>query len=92
MISDRRICFFATEDEDRHVTVHGYSDTDSIDRFFTDISKTICFDDCTNESVIEIIWRGKEVYYAGWHPGMLYTFYNSNRQVVWEGSFPEWDH
>ena len=88
---DKRISYFVIEN-DGAVYVKGYSTDDSKDRFFTDVSKVLAFDDCSGDRVLEIIWHGKPVYYAGWQPGMVYEFRNANHEPIWTGSFPEWDH
>ena len=85
------VCRYVTDEDDIDV-VYGYSSDVSESKFFTDVSKKICFDDCEPVDVIEIIWHGKHVWYMGWKPGMVYQFGDMYRNVVWEGCFPEWDH
>lgn len=80
------------DSDDRIVTVHGYSSNVSADRFFTDVSKILAFDDCTNDDVTEIYWHGERVWYFGWEPGMHFRFGDICKNVVWEGWFPEFDH
>ena len=89
---DKRISYYVIEDEDGIVRVVGYHSDDSADKFFTDVSRTLAFDDCTNETVLDIIWKGEEVHYAGWQPGMIYEFHNSQNEIIWSGSFSNWDH
>ena len=62
------------------------------DYFFTKVSKKICFDDLEDITVQKIFYKGKEVEYAGWHPGMKYEYKDLNGNTVWVGYFPEWDH
>lgn len=62
------------------------------DKFFKAVSQRICFDDCTDESVVKIYYKGKEVYYAGWQPGMKYEYVTAQGNTVWVGYFEEWDH
>ena len=63
-----------------------------IDKFFTAVSKRICFDDLTDETVQKIYYQGKEVEYAGWQPCMKYEYKDLEGNTVWLGNFPEWDH
>lgn len=85
------ICRFETDDGEIDV-VHGYSNSVSADKFFTDISKKECFSDCEPVDVIEIVWHNTPVWYMRWKPGMLFQYGDMERHVVWEGCFPEWDH
>ena len=88
---DKRISYYVVESDDT-VYVKGYSTDDSEDRFFTDVSKVLAFDDCSYDKVLEIIWHGESVHYTGWQPGMVYEFRNDQDELVWTGSFPGWDH
>ena len=60
--------------------------------FFTKVSKKICFDDLSGETVQKIYHKGKQVYYAGWQPCMKYEYKDLDGNTVWVGEFPEWDH
>jgi hypothetical protein len=62
------------------------------DQFFTKVSKRIAFDDIDDITVQKIYFRGKEVEYAGWQPGMKYEYKDLNGNTIWVGEFPEWDH
>ena len=62
------------------------------DMFFSEISKRICYDDCTGEYVVVIFWNGETIHYAGWQPGMKYEYRNMSGETVWVGYFEEWDH
>ena len=63
-----------------------------MDMFFYKVSKRIAFDDLADETVQKIYFRGKEVEYAGWQPGMKCEFTDLDGNSVWVGYFPEWDH
>lgn len=78
---------------DKNGVVHMVAD-DGIneDKFFTNISRRIAFDDCTDEEVLSIFWRGQEVEYAGWKPMMLFDYLDADGNVFWSGSFENWDH
>ena len=57
------------------------------------VSQIICFSDCSDEHVTKIVYRGREVEYAGWKPGMVYEFCDvETGEIVWSCSFPHWDH
>ena len=60
--------------------------------FFIQVSKAIAFDDCTDIIIEKIVFRGKEVHYAGWQPGMMYEYKDAAGNIVWARAFPEWDH
>lgn len=64
----------------------------SADFFFTNVSKKIAYDDCNDERVHRIYYKGREVFYAGWQPNMKYEYKDLNGNTVWVGEFPEWDH
>ena len=64
----------------------------SKDKFFTEVSNIIAFDDCTNYTVISICFDGKEVEYAGWQPCMKFEYKDLDGNTVWEGQFEHWDH
>jgi hypothetical protein len=76
-------------DGDAHDIVYGYDNTNG---FFVDVSKRIAFDDCTDETVHKIFWKGKEVVYAGWQPGMRFEYKDLDGNTVWVGQFEHWDH
>ena len=60
--------------------------------FFIDLSRRICFDDLDDCAVHKIFYKGKEIEYAGWQPGMKYEYKDLDGNTVWVGYFPEWDH
>lgn len=62
------------------------------DQFFTIVSKKICFDDLDDSTVHKIFFRGKEVEYAGWQPGMKFEYTDFDGNTVWVGYFEHWDH
>ena len=62
------------------------------DFFFTNVSKKICFDDLYDENVQKIYFKGKEVDYVGWQPGMKYEYKDLDGNTIWVGYFEEWNH
>lgn len=40
----------------------------------------------------EIVCDGKELYYVGWQPGMLFEFVSEDGGIVYSAEFPQWDH
>ena len=56
------------------------------------VAKMICFSDCSDERVTKIVYRGREIEYSGWQPGMVMEFVDSNGEVAWGGCFEQWDH
>ena len=76
-------------DGEVHDVVYGYN---SPNQFFFDVSNRIAFDDCSGETVQKIYYKGQEVVYEGWQPGMLFEYTDLDGNVVWGNHFPEWDH
>lgn len=62
------------------------------DYFFHRVSYAICFSDCEEITVHKIYFRGKEVIYAGWQPGMRFEYKDLDGNTIWVGDFPHWDH
>lgn len=82
--------FFVVEYEDG-IYVRGL-DEGSFEQWFTVLAHTLAFDDCSNERVLYIMYRGKELHYTGWKPGMTYEFADKKGNIIWSARFPEWDH
>ena len=61
-------------------------------QFFTKVSEHICFCDCDDTTVHKIFYKGKEVEYVGWQPGMKFEFQDLDGNTVWVGYFEHWDH
>lgn len=40
----------------------------------------------------EIMCDGRELYYVGWQPGMLFEFVSEDGGIVYSAEFPQWDH
>lgn len=60
--------------------------------FCVKVAKCIAFSDCTEKQVEKIFFKGKEVVYVGWQPGMTFEFKDLEGNTVWKESFPHWDH
>ena len=98
----RRVCSYQPKEEipasfyiyrDGEGIAHSvtYKSIDT-DKFFYEISQRYAFDDLSNEEIIAIFWRGKEIEYAGWQPCMRFEYKDLNGNTVWVGEFEEWDH
>lgn len=61
-------------------------------QFFEDVSNQIAFGDCSGVTVQKIYFKGKEVEYVGWQPGMKFQYKDLDGNTVWVGNFLEWDH
>ena len=68
------------------------SDREFANRFFTEVSRGICFADCGGYEITRIVFNGQLVHYAGWQPDMVYEYKSENGETVWGNSFPQWDH
>lgn len=64
----------------------------SMDLIFYTAAKMIAFNDCTDIEILNIVINSEEYFYAGWKPGMVYTFENKKGEEIWTDEFPEWDH
>lgn len=42
--------------------------------FFNEVAAVIAMSDCSEQNIIKIVFQGKEFHYAGWKPGMEFTF------------------
>ena len=79
-------------DEEKDIVVHKVYTREESEKMMRNVSKTIAFSDCSDERVTKIVYRGRELTYAGWQPGMVYEFIDSNGVVMWSAAFPEYDH
>lgn len=62
--------------------------------FFREVAAFFAMRDCTDEKIVKVVYDGHEFRYAGWAPGMLFTFYNvddpyNDRYTTW---LPEYEH
>jgi hypothetical protein len=78
---------------DSEGTAHSkvYADS-SMTQFLIEVSHRIAHDDITDDTVLKIYYKGKELFYAGWQPCMKYEYKDLGGNTVWVGQFPEWDH
>ena len=86
-------CYILRDREDGEVIVKTYDD-DKVDVMMRDVSKIICFSDCDDTfEVVKIVYKGREVEYAGWQPGMVMSYeYTVTGDEAWSGCFPQWNH
>lgn len=93
---DGEICVVTYEPISREEITYSVTDEElaemNMDRFFTQVSKRIAFDDCSNEEILAIFYKGKEIHYAGWQVGMRFEYRDAEGNAVWAGDFPHWDH
>lgn len=90
----RNYYVYRFEDEPEEFYVKSFHSSE-IDKMMVEVSKFYAFSDCeaSDMYVDEICMNGRHVYYAGWRPGMTYSFIDATTgEVVWENSFPQWDH
>lgn len=68
-------------------------DPRSADRQLRDAAKMICFSDCSDEIVEDIVIQGYKVEYVGWQSDMLFEFRDQESgEIIWSESFPQWEH
>lgn len=80
---------YSTAEGDTYVKTYELVD---IYKFFHDVSNVIAFGDCTNYTITNIYFDGKEIKYVGWQPGMRFEYKDLDGNTVWVGSFEHWDH
>lgn len=86
-------CFVLVDREDGEVVIRAYTD-DRRDKMMCDVSKIICFSDCDDTYMVtSIIYRGREINYTGWQPGMVMSYeYTATGDEAWSGVFENWEH
>ena len=86
-------CYILRSNEDGEIIVKTY-DNHMGHAMMRDVSKRICFSDCDDTyDVIKIIYRGRDVHYTGWQPGMVMEYkFTDTGDEAWSGCFPEYDH
>lgn len=61
--------------------------------FFREVAIYFAMSDCTDERIARVVYNEHEYRYAGWAPGMEFTFYNvddpEDTYTLW---LPEYDH
>ena len=82
--------YIYTDSEGNAYTIT-YDPTD-VNAFFFDVSRRIAFDDLTDETVHKIYYKGNEINYVGWQPGMKFEYKDLDGNTVWVGVFEHWDH
>lgn len=82
--------YFVTE-YDGKKSIHVFPDDVTMSEFFGHVSKAIAYSDCTDDDIIEIVFRGERFGYQSWQPRMLFTYVGSNGNT-WEGCYPWFDH
>ena len=56
-------------------------------------SQFYAWSDCDDTYRIdEIMCDGRELYYVGWQPRMLFEFVSEDGGLVYSAEFPEWNH
>lgn len=64
-----------------------------IDEMLTVVSQLICFSDCVDIDIIEIVVNGRQVRHPSWKPLMTFEYkYADDNTVLWKKAFPEWTH
>ena len=66
--------YYEIQCDDGSLYVYDLSKVDDVFQFFRAVGAAIAMDDCTGVTVTRIVWDYREYVYAGWRPGMEYTF------------------
>ena len=70
-----------------------YFEQGDIDALCYKASQFYAWSDCDDTyEIVEIKYDGKELYYVGWQPSMLFEFVNKDGVLVYSACFPDWDH
>ena len=65
---------------------------DTFDEMMYDACKILAFSDLEGAYDVHIYENEKPIKYQGWMPGMRFVFKDYRDEVVWDQSYPEWDH
>ena len=73
---DLMISYYEYDFDGEHVVI----DCSEYDQwpFFRTVAAELAMSDCSNVDVTKIVYQGTEYRYAGWKPGMEFTFINKN--------------
>ena len=55
--------------------------------FFRGVAAILAMDDITEQHIIKIVFEGREFHYAGWAPGMEFTFVDNEDS---ENTYTTW--
>lgn len=84
--------YFVIEYDDGDQVTYDRSDSD-LWPFFREVAAHFAMSDCTDEKIPLVVYDYKTFRYAGWAPGMEFTFYNvddpEDTYTLW---LPEYDH
>lgn len=83
---ENHLILIEPDGEERQIA---YADSEGL---FEDAAKVYCFSDCCDEAVKEIVFDGKQCFYCGWQPNMLYEFVDEDGNKVFSAYYPDWDH
>lgn len=70
--SDEAQTFYVYEFDGEQTTVN--KEGAEVWPFFREVAAIIAMSDCSGQEIVKIVFQGKEFHYAGWAPGMEYTF------------------
>lgn len=69
------------------------SEHTTLDDLLTDVSRSICFNDCVKIHVLDIVADGRKLSFTGWQPDMEFAYKDViTGEIVWAGRFLEWEH
>lgn len=85
--------FFILQAADGSQLVEAFARDCNMYRFFTAVSRSIAFSDCSSTDVVKIVYQGIEYVYEGWKPGELFTYHAlHDPDMRWENDYPEFNH
>lgn len=88
--------YYEIQCDDDSLYIYDLSKVNDVFQFFRAVGAAIAMDDCTGVTVTRIVWDYREYVYAGWRPGMEYTFIAKGCDEDEEHSYtvwlPEYDH
>ena len=74
--SDEAQTFYVYEFDGEQTTVN--KEGTEVWPFFREVAEVIAMSDCSEQKVVKIVFQGKEFHYAGWAPGMEFTFIDND--------------
>lgn len=86
--------YIKLRDRETGEKIYKYFEKGDVNALCRTAAKFYAFDDCDDTYAIErIMCDGVEFEYAGWQPGMLFEFFETESgKIVYSNTFEQWDH
>ena len=85
--------YIKLRDRDTGEIEYRYFEQGDIGALCYNASQFYAWSDCDDTyEIVEIMCDGRELYYVGWQPNMLFEFASEDGGIVYSAEFPQWDH